>query len=49
VACEVEKQFTAWPERNQRHTQWFALQEAADAMQELELSTMILRWRALLA
>jgi 8-oxo-dGTP pyrophosphatase MutT (NUDIX family) len=48
-AFEVEKQFTAWPEQDQRHTQWFALQGAADAVQESELSAMILRLQALLA
>jgi 8-oxo-dGTP pyrophosphatase MutT (NUDIX family) len=48
-ALEVEKQFTSWLEQDQRHTQWFELQEAADAVQEPELSTMILRLLALLA
>lgn len=48
-AFEVEKQFTSWPEQDQRHTRWFELQEAADAVQEPELSAMILRLAALLA
>jgi hypothetical protein len=37
---DVEKQFTSWPERDQRHTQWFELEEAADAVQEAELSAI---------
>jgi 8-oxo-dGTP pyrophosphatase MutT (NUDIX family) len=48
-AFEVEKQFTSWPEQDQRHTQWFELRAAADAVQEPELSAMILRLAALLA
>src|SRR5271169_1941963 len=46
---DVEKQFTSWPEQDQRHTQWFELEEAADAVQEAELSAIILRLAALLA
>jgi uncharacterized protein len=46
---DVEKQFTSWPEQDQRHTQWFELEEAADAVQEAELSAIILRIAALLA
>jgi hypothetical protein len=49
LSFEVEKQFTSWPEQDQRHTRWFELQEAADAVQEPELSAMILRLAALLA
>ena len=47
-AFEVEKQSTSWPEQDQRRTQWFSLQEAADAVQEPELSAMILSLAALL-
>jgi 8-oxo-dGTP pyrophosphatase MutT (NUDIX family) len=35
---EVEEQFTSWAEQEQRHTRWFALQDAADAVQEPEPS-----------
>jgi 8-oxo-dGTP pyrophosphatase MutT (NUDIX family) len=48
-AFEVEEQFASWPEQDQRHTQWFELQQAADAVQEPELSAMILRLATLLA
>jgi 8-oxo-dGTP pyrophosphatase MutT (NUDIX family) len=48
-AFEVEKQFTSWPEQDQRHTQWFELRAAADAVHEPELSAMILRLAPLLA
>jgi 8-oxo-dGTP pyrophosphatase MutT (NUDIX family) len=47
-AFEVEEQFASWPEQDQRHTQWFELQQAADAVQEPELSAMILRLATLL-
>jgi 8-oxo-dGTP pyrophosphatase MutT (NUDIX family) len=46
---EVEEQFASWPEHDQRRTRWFELQEAADAVQEPELSAMILRLPAFLA
>jgi 8-oxo-dGTP pyrophosphatase MutT (NUDIX family) len=48
-AFEVEKQFTSWPEQNQRRTHWFELREAAEAVDEPELSAMILSLPALLA
>ena len=48
-AFEVEDQFTSWPEQDQRRTRWFELQQAAEAVQEPELSAMILRLAALLA
>jgi 8-oxo-dGTP pyrophosphatase MutT (NUDIX family) len=47
-AFEVEEQLTSWPEQDQRRTQWFELQEAADAVQEPELSAMILRLASLI-
>jgi 8-oxo-dGTP pyrophosphatase MutT (NUDIX family) len=48
-AFEVEEQFTSWPEQDQRRTQWLKLQQAADAVDEPELSAMILSLAALLA
>jgi 8-oxo-dGTP pyrophosphatase MutT (NUDIX family) len=48
-AFEVEEQFASWPEQDQRRTQWFELQQAADAVQEPELSAMILRLPSFLA
>jgi 8-oxo-dGTP pyrophosphatase MutT (NUDIX family) len=48
-ALEVDGQFASWPEQDQRRTQWFELQQAADAVQEPELSAMILRLASLLA
>jgi 8-oxo-dGTP pyrophosphatase MutT (NUDIX family) len=40
-ALEVERQMRSWPEREERRTRWFALQEAAEAVQEPELQTLI--------
>jgi 8-oxo-dGTP pyrophosphatase MutT (NUDIX family) len=48
-ALEVEEQLTSWPEKDQRQTRWFELQEAADTVQEAELSAMIRNLAALLA
>ncbi len=45
---EVEEELTAWPEQDQRITRWFAPQEAADAVQEPELSALIRKLAALL-
>jgi 8-oxo-dGTP pyrophosphatase MutT (NUDIX family) len=39
---EVERQLKSWPEWHERRTRWFALQEAAEAVQEPELSAIIL-------
>lgn len=38
---EVEQQMPAWPEQNQRKTQWFAPEEAAAQVQEPELRELI--------
>lgn len=38
---EVERQLKTWPERKERRTQWFALQEAAGAVDEPELADLI--------
>lgn len=46
---EVEEQLTSWPECGRRQTQWYALQAAADAIEEPELSAMIQSLAALLA
>ena len=49
IACEVgvfpmavEKQRRNWPERDQRATSWFALQDAAALVDEPELRDLIL-------
>jgi 8-oxo-dGTP pyrophosphatase MutT (NUDIX family) len=44
-ALEVERQLKRWPERAERRTQWFELEEAAEAVQEPELRAMILDLR----
>jgi 8-oxo-dGTP pyrophosphatase MutT (NUDIX family) len=50
VPCEVgvfplwvERQLEDWPERGQRETRWFALAEAAMAVEEGGLITLLLR------
>jgi 8-oxo-dGTP pyrophosphatase MutT (NUDIX family) len=48
-AFEVEEQFTSWPEQDERRTQWFELQRAAAAVQEPELSSIILKLAAMFA
>lgn len=40
-AFEVEQQMPAWPEQDQRKTQWFAAEEAAAKVQEPELRELI--------
>jgi 8-oxo-dGTP pyrophosphatase MutT (NUDIX family) len=40
-ALEVERQMRSWPERAERRTQWFLLEEAAAAVQEPELQAII--------
>jgi 8-oxo-dGTP pyrophosphatase MutT (NUDIX family) len=40
-ALEVEEQLMSWPERDQRLTRWFGLEEAADAVDEPELGAVI--------
>jgi ADP-ribose pyrophosphatase YjhB (NUDIX family) len=40
-ALQVEQQLTAWPEQDQRQTDWFTLEEAAEAVHEVELRTII--------
>jgi 8-oxo-dGTP pyrophosphatase MutT (NUDIX family) len=40
-AMEVDRQLKSWPERKERRTQWFALQEAAGAVDEPELAALI--------
>jgi 8-oxo-dGTP pyrophosphatase MutT (NUDIX family) len=46
---EVEKQLPSWSEQHQRRTLWFGLEDAANAVQEPGLRTMILRLASLLA
>lgn len=41
-AMKVERQRKSWPERKERRTRWFPLQEAADAVDEAELAALIL-------
>lgn len=48
-AFEVEEQLMSWPEQDQRRTEWFALEDAANAVQEPELNAMIRGLPALLA
>ena len=38
---EVERQLKSWPERKERRTQWFVLQQAAKAVEEPELAALI--------
>jgi 8-oxo-dGTP pyrophosphatase MutT (NUDIX family) len=40
-ALEVERQLKSWPERKERDTRWFALREAAAAVEEPQLAAMI--------
>ncbi len=40
-ALQVEKQLKNWPERDQRITRWFALEEAAELVREPELTALI--------
>ncbi len=40
-AMEVEQQMPAWPEQDQRTTQWFAPEQAAEQVQEPELRELI--------
>jgi len=41
-ALEVDQQMPSWPERDERRTRWFALEEGAEAVQEPELQALIL-------
>lgn len=43
---EVEKQRRKWPERDQRTTSWFAVQDAAELVDEPELRDLILSFAA---
>jgi 8-oxo-dGTP pyrophosphatase MutT (NUDIX family) len=47
-ALQVEEQLTVWPEQDQRQTDWFTLEEAAEAVQEMELRTIIRNLRAII-
>lgn len=38
---EVERQLRSWPERKERRTRWFRLEEAAAAVAEPELAKLI--------
>ena len=40
-ALEVEQQMPAWPEQDERKTQWFPPEEAAELVQEPELRAII--------
>jgi 8-oxo-dGTP pyrophosphatase MutT (NUDIX family) len=40
-ALEVEDQMPTWLEQDERETRWFALKEAAEAVQEPELQALI--------
>lgn len=43
-AMEVEQQMPAWPEQDQRKTQWFSPGEAAAQVQEPELRSLIAKF-----
>ncbi|MBX3519133.1 MAG: NUDIX hydrolase [Xanthobacteraceae bacterium] len=43
-ALEVEQQMPAWPEQDERKTQWFSPEEAATQVQEPELRTLIAKF-----
>ncbi|HEV7256469.1 MAG TPA: NUDIX hydrolase [Bosea sp. (in: a-proteobacteria)] len=38
---EVERQLDSWAEKDERHSQWFKLEDAADLVDEPELATAI--------
>jgi 8-oxo-dGTP pyrophosphatase MutT (NUDIX family) len=38
---KVEQQLASWPEQAQRDTRWFSVADAADAVQEPDLSAII--------
>ena len=40
-ALNVEEQLASWPEQSERQTRWFSVADAADAVQEPELSVII--------
>ena len=40
-ALDVTRQMKSWPEQDERSTRWFFLQEAAEAVQEPELRSII--------
>ncbi len=39
---EVERERKSWPEKHERIRKWFAIEEAADSVEELELRDVIL-------
>jgi 8-oxo-dGTP pyrophosphatase MutT (NUDIX family) len=43
---EVAKQRGSWPEKSERTTRWFALEEAAQAVEESDLGELILEFGA---
>lgn len=45
---EVEQQMPTWPEKKQRETKWFGVDDAAKAVQEPELRDIIKKLRALI-
>ena len=47
-ALQVEQQLTAWPEQDQRQANWFSLEEAAEAVHEVELRTIIRKLSAVI-
>ncbi|MGE3832361.1 MAG: NUDIX hydrolase [Parvibaculaceae bacterium] len=46
---EVEEQLSSWPEQHERKSLWFSIEEAAEAVQETGLRTIILGLSSLLA
>ena len=49
VCARSGRQLLQWPEQHQRRTRWFALHEAAEAVQEPELADMIRNLAALIS
>jgi 8-oxo-dGTP pyrophosphatase MutT (NUDIX family) len=47
-ALEIQEQLASWPEKEQRSTQWFTSDAAADAVDEPELSQIIRKLTGLL-
>jgi uncharacterized protein len=47
-ALEVQKQLPSWLEQNQRQTKWFKVDEAAKAVKEPQLRTIIRTLNSLL-
>lgn len=47
-AMQVKEQRRNWPEKSQRKTRWFTLEQAAMAVSDQELGELLLNWAAAL-